>query len=146
MGISSMNKTETILTTAPETLPAVDKQRLLDAVGKEGEIAPAFVEFYRNQMSEELNRLNLAIRSGSAGEVVEIAHGCAGMNANCGMLAVVSPLHELERMAREGNLDGAALTAEQVNVGFERIHLFLTAMLETERHTEKREPRNEETT
>ena len=129
-----MKKAETSLnTSAPETFPAVDKERLLDAVGKEGEIPHAFVELYRNQMAEELNRLNLAIRSGSAGEVTQVAHGCAGMNANCGMLAVVAPLRELERMGREGNLDDAELKADEVNVGLERIHLVLTTMLENER-------------
>jgi signal transduction histidine kinase len=125
-----LKKAETSLSTsAPDTFPAVDKERLLDAVGKEGQIPPAFVELYRNQMSEELNRLNLAIRSGSAGEVTKVAHGCAGMNANCGMLAVVAPLRELERMGRQGNLDEAELMADKVNVGLERIHLVLTTML-----------------
>ena len=111
-------------------IPALDKKRLLDAVGDGGQIPSPFVEFYRTQMSEELNRLRMAIRSQSADEVIQIAHGCAGMNSNCGMLAVIAPLRELERMAREGNLDGAELIAEQVNVGFERIHMFLAAMLE----------------
>jgi hypothetical protein len=54
------------------------------------------------------------------------------MNANCGMLAVVAPLRELERMAHAGNLDDAAPIANQVNVGFAHIDLFLNAMLETE--------------
>lgn len=115
-----------------ETLPPVDRERLLDAVGDEGQVPPAFVEFYRTQMSEELNRLNLAIRSRSTVEVIELAHGCAGMNANCGMLAVVAPLRKLEHMARAGNLDDAELIADQVDVGFEHIQLFLTSMLANE--------------
>lgn len=118
---------------AEDTLPAVDKERLLDSVGDEGQIPPEFVELYQNQMSEELNRLRIAIRSGSAEEVTQLAHGCAGMNANCGMLAVVAPLRELERMGRKGNLDDAELLADQVTFGFERIQLFLTTMLETEK-------------
>lgn len=89
-------------------------------------------------MSEELNRLNLAIRSRSTVEVIEVAHGCAGMNANCGMLAVVAPLRKLEHMARAGNLDDAELIADQVDAGFEHIQLFLTTMLDTERQTDKR--------
>jgi signal transduction histidine kinase len=127
-----LKKAETSLSTsAPDTFPAVDKERLLDAVGKEGQLPPAFVEFYRSQMSEELDRLNLAIRSKSAAEVGNVAHGCAGMNANCGMLAVVAPLRELERMGREGNLEGAERIADEVNFDLARIHQFLTAMLET---------------
>jgi len=120
------------LTSAQETLLPIDKKRLLDAVGDGDQIPSEFIEFYRNQMSEELNRLRIAIRSRSTDEVIQIAHGCAGMNANCGMIAVVAPLRELERMGREGNLDGAELIAEQVNVGLERIRLVLTTMLATE--------------
>jgi CheY-like chemotaxis protein len=122
-----------------QTLPPINKKRLLDAVGDQGHIPAAFVKFYRNQMSDELHRLRIAIRSESAEEVTQIAHGCAGMNANCGMLAVVAPLRELERMGREGKLDDAGLIADKVDVGFESIHLFLTTMLETEVQTEKRE-------
>jgi len=118
---------------AREVLVPVDKERLLDAVGKDGQVPPTFVEFYRSQMFEELNRLKSAIRSDSAEEVIQIAHGCAGMNANCGMLAIVAPLRELERMGREGNLAGAERIAEKVNFDFARISLFLTTMLETER-------------
>jgi signal transduction histidine kinase len=119
-------------------LPPVDRERLLDAVGKEGQVPPEFVEFYRSQMSEELDGLNSAIRSKSALEVSQIAHGCAGMNANCGMLAVVAPLRELERMARAGMLEDAELISDQVTVGFGRIQLFLTTMLETETQTHQR--------
>ncbi len=116
-----------------ETLPPVDKKRLLDAVGEDGQITLEFVEFYRTQMFEEFNRLIEAIRSQSVKEVIRLAHGCTGMNANIGMLAVIAPLRELERMGREGNLDGAELIADQVKVGLERIHLFLTTMPESER-------------
>jgi signal transduction histidine kinase len=118
----------------PEPLSPIDKKRLLDAVGDRGQIPHHFVEFYRGQMSEELNRLRIAVRSESAEEVIQIAHGCAGMNANCGMLAVVGPLRELERMARTGNLNDAEAIADQVMVGFELIHQSLNTMLETDTH------------
>lgn len=125
-------KVEAILgASSQETFPPVDKQRLLDAVGNEGQIPIAFVELYGSQMTEELNRLNLAIRSKSAAEVIQIAHGCAGMNANCGMVAVVGPLRELERLARAGTLENAELIADQVTVGLDSIHVFLSTMMET---------------
>jgi CheY-like chemotaxis protein len=113
-----------------ETCPPVDKKRLLDAVG--GHIRPVFVDFYLGQMSEELNRLRTAISANSAEEVTQIAHGCAGMNANCGMLGVVAPLRELERMGRVGNLEGAERIADRVDFDFAGIHLVLTSMLEAE--------------
>jgi CheY-like chemotaxis protein len=111
----------------------VDLERLLDAVGDGDRVPADFVEFYLNQMSEELEKLKTAIRLKSAHEVVQLAHGCAGMNANCGMLAVVAPLQGLERIGTDGNLDGAELIADQVMLGFERIRLFLTTMLETKK-------------
>lgn len=130
----SAEKAEVNRSLSPEdaSLP-VNKERLLDAVGDHGHIPLEFVEFYRSQMAEELDRLRLAIHQDSAEEVTQLAHGCAGMNANCGMLAVVGPLRELERMARAGRLDDAELVADQVTAGFERIHLFLTSTLAKEK-------------
>lgn len=115
-----------------ENLPPVDLERLLDATGDDGRIPPEFVEFYRKQMSEELSRLRTAISESSAEKVIQIAHGCAGMNANCGMIAVVPPLRELERMARLGQLDGAGLVADQVQDGLNHVNIFLATMLKTE--------------
>jgi CheY-like chemotaxis protein/HPt (histidine-containing phosphotransfer) domain-containing protein len=125
-----------LIASAPATLIPVDKERLLDAVGNKGRIPTEFLELYRRQMSEELNRLRIAIGSKSAAEVIEVTHGCAGMNANVGMLAVVAPLRELERMAHEGNLDGAETIVDQVTGGLARINLFLTTILDAERETE----------
>jgi two-component system sensor histidine kinase/response regulator len=118
-----------------EVSSPVDEKRLLDAVGDGDQIPAEFVRFYRDQMSNELNKLGMAIRSGSAEEVSQIAHGCAGMNANCGMLAVVAPLRELERMAHEDQLNNAELIKDQVQAGFERIQLFLTTRTGTEGQT-----------
>jgi HPt (histidine-containing phosphotransfer) domain-containing protein len=66
-----------------------------------------------------------AIAAGNASEVDLIAHNCAGTSANCGMVAVVQPLRELERMGREGCLDGAKALGRQVFSEFERVKVFL---------------------
>ena len=132
-----VNSDASLNVSAPESFAVVDKVRLLDAIGDAGHVRPEFVDFYRSQMSDELNRLRLAISSESVAEVVEIAHGCAGMNANCGMRAVVAPLRELERMARAGNLTGAEKVADRVSFDFARIQLVLTTMLETGAQTQQ---------
>jgi two-component system sensor histidine kinase/response regulator len=118
-----------------ELLSPVDETRLLDAVGEHGQIPAEFVRLYRDQMCKELDQLGTAIRSEATQEVTQLAHGCAGMNANCGMVAVVAPLRELERMGREGRLDDAQRIAAQLKTGFERIDLYLTKMLATERES-----------
>jgi CheY-like chemotaxis protein/HPt (histidine-containing phosphotransfer) domain-containing protein len=116
-----------------ESISPVDETRLLDAVGEQGQVPAEFVRLYRDQMCKELDQLEEAIRSEATQEVTQLAHGCAGMNANCGMVAVVAPLRELERMGREGRLDDAQRIAAQVKTGFERIDVYLTKMLATER-------------
>jgi HPt (histidine-containing phosphotransfer) domain-containing protein len=52
-------------------------------------------------------RLAAAIAAGAAEEVRQIAHRCAGSSASCGMLGVVPPLRDLERMGKEKRLEAA---------------------------------------
>jgi CheY-like chemotaxis protein len=126
---SELPKTKAVY--AEENIHPIDISRLLDATGENGQIPPEFIELYQNQMIKELDRLRTAIRSGLADEVTNIAHGSAGMNANCGMIAVVEPLRELERIGREGQLIDAEIVVDQVKDGFDRICIFLAGMLET---------------
>ncbi len=81
-------------------------------------------------MAEELVRLRNAIRTKSPDDLKNIAHGSAGMNANCGMTAVVAPLRELERMGTIGQLKDAERVANQVKIGFDDICSFLARMPE----------------
>lgn len=129
--VQPANLLETAAAPSGEDQPPIDMERLLDAAGENGRVPQEFIDFYQSQMSEELDRLRGAILSKSVEEVTNIAHGSAGMNANCGMMAVVEPLRELERMGHEGQLDNAELVADQVKIGFDNICLFLTTMAET---------------
>jgi CheY-like chemotaxis protein/HPt (histidine-containing phosphotransfer) domain-containing protein len=110
--------------------PPVDMVRLHQALGDDPEEILEIVELYRTEMAESLMKLDAAIASGNAHEVDLIAHNCAGTSANCGMVAVVEPLRELERMGRENQLAGAAPLTAQVAVGFERIKRFLEETFE----------------
>jgi HPt (histidine-containing phosphotransfer) domain-containing protein len=51
--------------------------------------------------------LEAAIAGGSAEDVRQIAHRCAGSSASCGMLGVVPPLRDLERLGKERRLADA---------------------------------------
>jgi two-component system sensor histidine kinase/response regulator len=110
--------------------PPVDMERLFLAMGDEPEELSDILGVYLDQMSASLKKLGAAIESGDAGEVDLIAHNCAGVSANCGMIAVVEPLRKLERMGRENQLAGAAVLSAQVGSEFERIRLFLQGSLE----------------
>jgi len=115
---------------ANEMAPPVDLKRLHEALGDDPEEILEILNLYRTQMTENLIKLDTAITFGNAGEVDLIAHNCAGASANCGMVAVVDQLRELERMGRENQLRGAAPMSAQVGIEFERIKLFLAEKFE----------------
>ncbi len=111
--------------TPQETSPPVDIKRLDLALGDDPEDLADILDVYLAQMSESLEKLTLAIESGNAGEVNSISHNCAGVSANCGMVALVGPLRELERMGGENRLEGAAILGERVGREFARVRSFL---------------------
>jgi two-component system, sensor histidine kinase and response regulator len=108
-----------------EITPPVDLDRLLQVVGDNPVEISEILDLYRDEMTKNLLRLDSAIASGNAREVNVIAHTCAGSSANCGMVAVVDQLRELERMGRENELTGAPQLTAQIGVSFERIKNFL---------------------
>jgi signal transduction histidine kinase/CheY-like chemotaxis protein len=112
-----------------ETPPPVDLERLHLALGDDPAELADILELYLAQMSESLGKLALAIESGSAGEVNLIAHNCAGVSANCGVVALVGPLRELERMGSENRLEGADALGERVGREFARVRSFLEESL-----------------
>ncbi|MBC8028875.1 MAG: PAS domain S-box protein [Pyrinomonadaceae bacterium] len=105
-----------------EVPPPVDLGHLQDAMGDE---LSEILEIYLAQTTESLEKLMLAIKTGNSGEVDFIAHNCAGTSANCGITALVHPMRELERMGREGLLDGAEALGNEALREFERVKVFL---------------------
>jgi len=108
---------------APEDVnPPVDLARLHDAMGDE---LFDILEVYLTQMSANLEKLKAAIQDGNAAEINFLAHNCTGTSANCGMVAVLEPLRELERMGLTGSLAGAEELGRMVVSEFERVKVFL---------------------
>jgi two-component system, sensor histidine kinase and response regulator len=130
--IAGANESVPILAVRPDELAApVDLDRLHLALGDDPEEVLEILNLYREDMAENLIKLDKAIAAGDAREVNTIAHNCAGTSANCGMVAVAEQLRELERMGRENELIRAAPLKAQVCLEFERIKLFLEENFET---------------
>ncbi len=110
---------------APSVSPPVDIDRVYESMGEEPEELHDILNTYLKEMSQNVAQLNAAIESGDVNKIGEIAHNCAGVSANCGMVAVVGPLRELERLGREGSVGGAAALGAQVTKELERVKLFL---------------------
>ena len=109
--------------------PPVDMDRLYEAMGHEREELFEILDIYLSQMSQGLEKLDIAVKSGNSGEVDMIAHNCAGTSANCGMVGVVSSLRSLETAGREGCLDNALPLLGEAKSQFQRISLFLENQL-----------------
>jgi two-component system, sensor histidine kinase and response regulator len=109
----------------PELPVPVDMERLYLAMGDEPEELADILGIYLTQMSSNLQRLHKAISCDDAHEVDLVAHNSAGVSANCGIVSVVGPLRELERMGRENRLVGSVALLDQVNNEFERAGSFL---------------------
>jgi two-component system sensor histidine kinase/response regulator len=108
-----------------KTAAPVDMKQLSSAVGDEPQERAEILEVYLDQMVTNLERLETAIELQDAATVDLISHNCAGTSANCGMVAVVDPLREMERMGRENHLDGATVLLADIGREFGRVQSFL---------------------
>jgi CheY-like chemotaxis protein/HPt (histidine-containing phosphotransfer) domain-containing protein len=118
-------------TPTPEiiSLP-VNMGQLYQVLGDEPEEIFTILRIYEEQMAKDFENLAAAIESGNAKVLYVIAHTCLGASLNCGIIAVLEPLRELERMGRENQLTGAAEVNAQLGREFARVKLFLQASQE----------------
>jgi two-component system sensor histidine kinase/response regulator len=116
-------------TPANQSLP-VDVACLTNATSKNPERLERIVELYVRLTAERLEELKSAITRESAADVCAITHKCLGSSRTCGMIAIVPALAELERIAKEGNLQGAEDQLKAAQVAFEKIRRFLDDYVE----------------
>lgn len=120
-------KTEAKKISLPEEdSPPVDLGWLQDVVGGDKELMQELSEIYLRQMSTDVGRLRAAVEANAPDEVRRIAaHSSTGGSATCGMVKIVAPLCELERMGLENRLAGAAPMVAQTEKELESIKMFL---------------------
>lgn len=110
--------------------PPVDMERLNYVTEGELDSLREIVDIYIKQTEMQLGQIEVAILSQSAKEVQELAHSCGGASSTCGMVAVVAPLLELEKMGCQNQLTGATEQLAAARASFERIKQFLAALPE----------------
>jgi two-component system sensor histidine kinase/response regulator len=113
-----------------ENSAPVDMKQLSQAMGDEPQERAEIIDVYLGQMVTSLKRLEAAIELQDAETIDLIAHNCAGASANCGMVAVVDPLREMERMGRENRLDDAPVLLANISREFARVQFFLQENLQ----------------
>lgn len=89
-----------------ETSDLVDVACLDDIADGDDSMKRRVVEMYLDQTTPAIANLREAVDKGDAEAIKNIAHKAAGGSATCGMKRLVEPLRELERKAKENDLDG----------------------------------------
>ena len=107
----------------------IDMQRLRDVSGDTPEYLREIVGLYLSEASALIPQLQTAVQAGQAEKIERLAHRLVGASANCGIISVVAPLRELERMGRSHRLDGAERLSTSVSDQFELVEQFLTSLL-----------------
>lgn len=103
----------------------VDIRRLERATFGDVHKMREIIGMYLEQSDELYARLLEAVGAGAVEDLEFAAHKFAGVSANCGMVAVVDSLRELERLGREGHTTGAEELIQTVSVNMKAIRQFL---------------------
>jgi CheY-like chemotaxis protein len=84
------------------------------------------VDIYLQQTEKQFQQLTQAIHRGASGEIRALAHSCVGASATCGMVAVVGPMRELERLGHEGKVTEAPAALATSRAAFDQVRDFFT--------------------
>ncbi len=106
--------------------PPVDMKRLQEVSEEDPGRVRELITLYLSQAGELMEGMDGAIKAGSAGEVNRLAHKLVGSSLTCGMAAIVGPLREMEREAKQGRLSGADQSFAEANRQLESIRCWLT--------------------
>ncbi len=98
----------------PGATPPVDLAQLRDAADGDPAEMRDLAAIFLEQADEVLPELEAALAAGTAQKVNSLAHMLAGASASCGMIALVPPLRELERMGECGKLADAEQYRQRV--------------------------------
>jgi HPt (histidine-containing phosphotransfer) domain-containing protein len=93
---------------APEIRRVLDVEGTLENLGGDPELYQELVEFFMEIAPQQLDDLEAAVTSGDVAAVDLQAHAMKGGAANVGAVRVSAASRELEMLAKDGSLDGAA--------------------------------------
>ena len=110
---------------APASSSPVDVRCLIRIVAGEKQAMQTLVNFYRHTTTEQLEKLERAVRSQSPKDVKNLAHSCMGSSSLLGMTAIVPPLRRLEQAGKERHWVQAGDLLDQAWRALEHMMSFL---------------------
>ncbi|MBW0000043.1 MAG: response regulator [Verrucomicrobia bacterium] len=104
----------------------VDLTQLLEACAGEPAGLRDLVQAYLEETTAFLARLRTAMQAGDANAVAQLAHQHVGASANCGIVAVVPVLREIESLGKSQRVRDAGPAYMELVRQLERTNAFLT--------------------
>lgn len=108
----------------------VDLRRLTELTGGKPEKLRGLIDRYTREAGEMMESLGSAVEAGSSEEIRRWAHKLGGTSATCGMIALVPPLRELEKLSQAGDISLSATLFGEVIVRLSQTQEFLKQHLE----------------
>ncbi len=95
------------------------------------------VSQFVSDATASVEKIQAALESENANEVLEAAHGLKGMSANMGLTELVRAAHHMETLGRHYNLQDGSSVFDSVQKEFARVHEALQDVLEQEELSSK---------
>ncbi|MGC3990009.1 MAG: response regulator [Chthoniobacteraceae bacterium] len=105
----------------------INYERLEEVCFNDEQQRKKLLELYFADLTEYMDQLEPAIRSGNLDKVVFITHRCGGASESIGITGVAIPLRKLEQMAKAGRLENARALWHQAMVNSDQARAELAA-------------------
>jgi HPt (histidine-containing phosphotransfer) domain-containing protein len=107
---------------SPEIARVLDLERTLENLGGDQELLREIMDFFVELVPQQIEDLAAAVQAGEVATVGLQAHGMKGGAGNVGAVRVAATARELEMLAKDGNLAGAAELVQQLREDFRELH------------------------
>ncbi len=107
----------------------VDFVWLRECTDNDADAMKSLLDMYFNRTATLLGELDTAIAAGNALEVRRVGHACAGSSGVCGIVKLVPPFKDLERLGASGTLNGATALAVAARSEFSRAKAVVDGMV-----------------
>jgi CheY-like chemotaxis protein len=112
-----------------ESKAAFDRAEVMHRVEGDRELLKELVELFMEVLPDQQKELREAIESGNSKKVDQSAHGIKGLVGNFAATTTFDLAFQLERMGRDGNLNGAEETFQALEIALEQLKLALAELI-----------------
>ncbi len=113
---------------APEIARVLDLNGTMENLGGDPELYREILDFFMEMVPQQLDDLEQVQVAGDVAAVDMQAHAMKGGAANVGAVAITAAARELELLAKNGSLEGAADLVAKLRADFEELQAAYTQL------------------